>query len=100
MSRSLLNRLPDILAHAAVRASEALHALGVRPGHSTMAWSYPPVHHVAHAPRSHAGDESTRLQTGHDLALLLNSLIISPQRPSSAQDRWVSCGCGRRPASL
>ena len=32
MTRSLLNRLPDIFACAAVRSSEAMHALGLRPG--------------------------------------------------------------------
>lgn len=31
MTRPLLNRLPDIFACAAVRSSEAMHALGLRP---------------------------------------------------------------------
>lgn len=80
MTRSLLNRLPDILAHAAVRSSEALHALGVRPGQSPMAWAY---HRSDDASvQSRAAEASTRFQTGHDLALLLNSLIAGPQRPS------------------
>lgn len=32
MTRSLLSRLPDIFACAAVRSNEAMHALGLRPG--------------------------------------------------------------------
>jgi hypothetical protein len=32
MTRSLLSRLPDIFACAAVRSSEAMHTLGLRPG--------------------------------------------------------------------
>ena len=32
MTRSLLSRLPDIFAGAAVRSSEAMHALGLKPG--------------------------------------------------------------------
>lgn len=82
MSRSLMNRLPDILARAAVRASEAMHALGVRPGHSSMAWSTRQPTHARACATEQPDHESVRLQTGHDLALLLNSLIISPQRPS------------------
>lgn len=80
MTRSLLNRLPDILAHAAVRSSEALHALGVRPGQSTMAWAYHPT--SGGNVQNLSTEGSTRLQTGHDLALLLNSLIAGPQRLS------------------
>ncbi len=80
MTRSLLNRLPDILAHAAVRSSEALHALGVRPGQSPMAWAYHRSNDACVQSRS--AEASTRFQTGHDLALLLNSLIAGPQRPS------------------
>ena len=80
MSRSLLNRLPDILGRAAVRASEAMHALGVQPGHSTLAWST--RQSTRGDPLEDQEDEPVRLQTGHDLALLLNSLIVSPQRPS------------------
>ena len=80
MSRSLLNRLPDILARAAVRSSEAMHALGLRPGASTLAWS------TRQADDEGAlalpDDGATRLQTGHDLALLLNSFIHNPQHPS------------------
>jgi hypothetical protein len=80
MSRSLLNRLPYILARAAVRSSEALHALGVKPG-QPAAECLPFWSRSAHDSIP-PDDESTRLQTGHDLALLLNSLITSPQRPS------------------
>ncbi|QCB47494.1 hypothetical protein [Hydrogenophaga sp. PAMC20947] len=80
MTRSLLNRLPDILARAAVRSSEALHALGVKPGQPATDWL--PFRSPSACAWSPPDGESTRLQTGHDLALLLNSLIASPQRPS------------------
>ena len=78
MTRSLLTRLPDIVARSAVRASEAMHTLGVKPGPLNEACT--PAPEAGAWPR--IDEEPTRLQTGHDLALLLNSLIASPQRPS------------------
>ena len=80
MSQSLPNRLPGILARAAVRSSEALYALGVRPGQRKTPWSSP--HAVDNSAWPMASELHTRLQTGHDLDLLLDNVIGGPRSPS------------------
>jgi hypothetical protein len=86
MPRSLLSRLPDIFASAAVRSSEALHALGLGPGQ--RACCVITVAEDCAAPR-------WRFHPSSDMSALLGLLAGQAPFPSMRQQLgllWLSTG--------
>ena len=84
MTRSLLSRLPDILACAAVRSSEAMHTLGLRPGQCFHRLGA--VNDVSAAPKR-------QFHVSDDIAALLG--MLAGQQPFSCMRQelgllWLS----------
>jgi hypothetical protein len=75
MTRSLLSRLPDIFASAAVRSSETLHALGLGPGQRVLSVNTAVEHGAAPRWQFHPTSDMSAL-----LSLLAGQAPFAPMR--------------------
>ena len=97
MTRSLLNRLPDIMGKAALRSAEALHALGLAPGLDRAGRPSAPFSPARQTPASQDKAPRRQLWVQRDLPALLTLLTGTNTQPSlwhRVGFLWLSSGSG------
>ena len=97
MTRSLLNRLPDIMGKAALRSAEALHALGLTPGLDRAGRPSAPLSPARQAPEGQDRAPRRQLWVQRDLPALLTLLTGTNTQPSLRHRvgfLWLSSSSG------